>query len=651
MSTSLTGRVTVTDQATSADLSANLLRIDRWIQSTQGVGRFKIQLYNPAATYNGAIHAQDTILVDVQGAHYLKGYVDIAKPTVSEDKDHKALRVYEISGRDMGQDTLNKSIDCILNDHADNIIAQLIAWANTGQAPEITFTSPGTAPTIFEDTNGRQYLQPTLREILELIDYDGFVDMEKNWNMYPIGSVNSGITLCHQNDNPNSNVIRVFEHTEADATDLRNIVIVEGGHVNDSYTDLGNEDDWSTQVPTLVAIFVTTYYAGDSGYCTFDEVTYQGLTVSSDGYLRFYVNLGNGTYSYYATIYHEGEPAYIGPANFTITGAAASTSAVHSYGGEDGITSPRQGVSAIQMQRTSTGTELFMHLPFPKFYLWYLKLNLVAKDAITFQWFPYWHNYTGVDLLQANMWLTLVDTNGSVIHNTVSAQVWPPNWAWFSASFPIGYNVVNKGYVSNGWRWDSLNNNNQTFNWNVVDLQLKCSFLKNVDTSSYCLVDALTIPVNTYALAQDQDSINAYKARHLLVPRGDIHYQTSLQQYANSLLAKRKDPLETLCLSARGDIGLIGGNWMWQPGYACNVFAPDDGILNRSFRFVDIHSIIAKNVDNTGFDHIVELGMVPASQPLQTLRWTYSASSNQGIMRQLQDRIAYLEASGVLKTT
>jgi len=105
MSTSLTGHVTVTDQTTSSDLSANLLRLDRWIQSTQGVGRFKIQLYNPAALYNGAIHAQDTILVDVQGSHYLKGYVDIAKPSVSEDADHKALRVYEISGRELEKKT------------------------------------------------------------------------------------------------------------------------------------------------------------------------------------------------------------------------------------------------------------------------------------------------------------------------------------------------------------------------------------------------------------------------------------------------------------------------------------------------------------------------------------------------------------------
>jgi hypothetical protein len=142
-----------------------------------------------------------------------------------------------------------------------------------------------------------------------------------------------------------------------------------------------------------------------------------------------------------------------------------------------------------------------------------------------------------------------------------------------------------------------------------------------------------------------------YRMRHYILNRQDITQQSSMQQYVKSVLLKRMYPLSTLTVTADGSAGIIGGVNKWQPGYTATVYAPQDNINTRVFRMQEIHNVVARNVNGSGYNHIAELNMVPQYQPLDTLQWTYAAKGAAGINRGFEDRISYLEAFGQVKST
>jgi hypothetical protein len=89
-------------------------------------------------------------------------------------------------------------------------------------------------------------------------------------------------------------------------------------------------------------------------------------------------------------------------------------------------------------------------------------------------------------------------------------------------------------------------------------------------------------------------------------------------------------------------VGLIGGVWKWLPGYRVTVNIPTLGLNNVEYRFMEIHHIIERPGE-FGWMHRVEAGLVPATAPLETLRWTYSDKGDIAIMRQLRDRLRAVE--------
>jgi hypothetical protein len=216
------------------------------------------------------------------------------------------------------------------------------------------------------------------------------------------------------------------------------------------------------------------------------------------------------------------------------------------------------------------------------------------------------------------------------------------NW-WIDAAVPIGPTVTIRfpKYVSypppahyiypdNEWFFAS----GSMFNWKVKELRIIGSSM-----ADYMLVDALTLPIEMYACCDYSEGGRKYIAA---ITRFDILTQKELQAYANSICYKRKTPLQRLSLNAVGDVGLIGGAWKWLPGYRVTVNIPTLGLNNVEYRFMEIHHIIERPGE-FGWMHRVEVGMVPATAPLETLRWTYSDKGDIAVMRQLRDRVRALE--------
>jgi hypothetical protein len=548
---------TVSITVGATDVSADVMRIEVWRKATEGIGRFTVTVRNTNGVYSNFFAADSLVTITVDNAVLIKGYVDAVQPKVTQSEQTRFLQTLEISGRDYGQDLMNKLYDKVYQPQAaDDIIADLLSGAGS----EIALTSPHTAPQIYYDSQGA-FLVDALREILELIDYDGFVDISKTWNMFPIGSVSSDLTLKSVADASDNNILKLIEHTEKDAYELRNYIIVFGDKVDDGWTE-ANADGWSG------------YYSAN---------------IVSD---------------YYAT----------------------------------SPTTPRKGVAAIKCAR-GTANNLGLQLTFPRYNHNSLDFSKLGQGELAFQIYLY-SNPTNYNI-QMPWAVELTDTSGNVIKYK-HGESFDTN-KWLTASVPIGNYV----HIDDNELWETwFYKTGTSFNWLIVSISILANGVQptgpNID---YILVDALKLPVQMIAVS-DQTSGTPYKVRKITLNKRDSCCQKELQAYADSIALKRKDPIDRLSLFARGDIGLIGGVWKWLPGYSVTVNIPAESLNNASYRFMEIHHTIQRLVE-FGFDHIVELGMVPATAKLDTQRWSYGTQSDVALLRRMRDRLRYFEQKDI----
>jgi len=534
----------------STDVSAYIKRLEVWRKATEGVGRFLITLDNKTSRYINTFAADHPVAITVDSAILLKGYLDRIKPQLTQRLESKLEETFFAIGRDNGQDLQNKLYDYIYYPQkADDIIADLLVKAGC----EVTYSSPSTAPVIYFDSKGA-FLSDSLREILELIDYDGFVDENKVWNMFPIGSIDSGITLKAVAGASDNNILQIVDHEEKDGSDIRNYIIVFGEKILDGWTE-GNASDW----------------AGLTGNIVTDD--------NKD------------------------------------TGKVA------------------KGTMSIRCAKGTAGY-CQLSLSFPKYNYDQLDVSPHISLELAFQ---IYQDSTYPSLVLPTVRLT--DHLGNKIYYAPSQWMDTPGWG--QVVVPIGGNVeIASGQPGDKWYYSI----GSTFSWKIKQIDIAA-----FPGADFIVVDALTLPVagpgQLIAVAQNPASQSAYKVRKLPLVRRDISSQFELQQYADSILAKRKDPLDRLSLIARGDAGFIGGVWKWIPGYKVTVNIPTLGLNNTAYRIIEVHHILDREHPILGFDHVVELFLVPANAKLETQRWSYGSGS-QGSgqaarFRALRDRARY----------
>jgi len=561
------------------NVSDAVKHVEVWRKATEGIDRCLIWIDNKNAVYSNLLGADASITITVDGADLFKGYVDEVKPKIEE----KFLQTLSITGRGLGQDLQNKLYDYIYKSQpADDIIANILAQAGT----EITFTSPGTAPSIYYDTKGG-YVLDLLREILEYIDYDGFVKLTKEWDMFAIGTRDSGITLKSVLNATDNNIIQVLEHTEKDAWELKNYIIVFGtDKVDDGWTE-GNASGW-TVAPNNTGPF--NYY-GTSPY------------VIRKGVAAIYCGIGTGVFCDLRLVFPKYNHSSL---DWSKLSNAELSIIICQY---RGATDPVEDEATMQLDGK-------WYVQFPA-----IQLKDTAGNEIC------WRQPASVEGGGKAGWQLLNRPTVSGGEENIVA--------------PIGTDVsVEKGtivdYTTRG-KWYQVYGSG--FNWNVTRIRI-WSISTQVEQ---LYIDGLTLPTQLIAVAQDGASQTQYKVRKLRLIEKDIATQAELQSYADSVLAKRKDPIKRLHLYARGDIGLIGGVWKWFAGYYVTVNVPAEGINNIIWRMIEIHHVISEEPVISGFDHVVELSLVGRYDKLETLRWSYGEKGQIAILRQLRDRIKAAE--------
>lgn len=233
----------------SVDVSNDLIKFESWAKDVEGVARFALVLSNFQSKYSTDFSADQVVDLTVDTHTYFTGYIDRIVPLkeLVDDVDYQTI---QISGRNYGQDLQNKFYDYVYSgSKADWIVDHILS----GSGCEVTFTSPNTAPKIYYDSKGA-FVSDSLKEILELVDYSGYVDTSKVWQMFPHGYKNSGITLSSSAEAASNNIIKLIEHVEADSFELKNYIVVFGPKVEDGWTE-GNASAWTGSTGNIISDF------------------------------------------------------------------------------------------------------------------------------------------------------------------------------------------------------------------------------------------------------------------------------------------------------------------------------------------------------------------------------------------------------------
>lgn len=537
------------------DRSDLIQRIELWLKDVECVGRFNLTFFNDTPI---TVNPNALVYISKSTAPLMRGHVDVVEEVLEETETEKCISTLNLSGRDFVQDFQNLINGKIYNPmKADDLIAALLADSES----TVNFISPSSAPQVYFQPKGK-YLSDCVKDILELIDYSGFIDWTNTWKMFPHdGSVNhldSGITLKSIAEDPTNNIIKWIKRSKSDTLDLRNYAIVFIDSSDFEFCEQ-NASDWA---------------------------------------------------------------------------AAEGSDTPTDYSGTS-PTTPRAGVSAIKFT-TIDNINFGGVLNFPLYGISYIDYSLLTNTVnVTFDTFI--NGSSGNDMYFT---VTLTDNLGNKIHYSSSTDFPTGAQQWGNFSVPFGTQQIYSYDNNDHW---SFNSGYSSFTWKIVSIKINGGLAAEGTQVQYVLLDNLKIPdVQPIAVDKDDTSISTYWKRQVPLTKSDFGTYTEALQYATSIKDKRKDPLEKLTLWAKGDAGLVSGAWVMLPGYRVNVTIDKLGLTNASYRFVEIHHIIDRAAPTMGWNHIVEVSLVPATAKLQTMLWSYGKDQGS-ISRGLRDRLNSLE--------
>jgi len=104
---------------------------------------------------------------------------------------------------------------------------------------------------------------------------------------------------------------------------------------------------------------------------------------------------------------------------------------------------------------------------------------------------------------------------------------------------------------------------------------------------------------------------------------------TQALDLSDSILEKKKDPLEHITLTIKGDSSIVAGTYKLLPGYTVVLNYPKLGISNETWRIetAQLKCFPYQDLSGHGHDFIVELSCVPQTTKIDHLELASIAKS------------------------
>lgn len=673
-----------------------MLRLDLWRESQAGLGRLRVLLLNTGNKYGDKFLPQEDCEFRIDNISLMKGYVDDVNPYVDDEADtyHELI---EVVGRDYGQDLANLFLE---KEYADKPVDDIFTDALSSVGSEIAYSSPSVLP---KRTFGfqRTFLIDGFRELAQSVDADFYVADDKTLHLFALGAMGeaSGVTLKSIPGDGGNNILRMQLGYREGFT-IKNYVHILSGAVNDHYTE-GNGEDWitdkgygskeeingcdsSTDWSKSVASDAITVdpsvkkegsaslrwtidrTVGGDHQLTYDPssaISFSGRTLlclwlyspntGKTGYVRLVD--GSGNYNQYnltynwlgwywrrmvVSAYDSQSPT---PPNLTnidqiiinYDQGTAESGTVYVYVDYpfSATDSCADELSEVMVGKGSVRSyaeegENRVYILFPKYNYDYLDFSGITVDRI-----GCWVRAASSDP-RGNFILTDTDNN-EIISDSTNSKTPISSGQWRFWECPVGAHVGIDG-ADDEWDYSV----GTSFNWKVKKIAVSVG---GVNPCTDLIVDGLKLPSNIRAKAirQDPQSQGSYRKRMHAETRTDLASQKALEEYAETVLARRKDPLQSL------DVTVTGNTSLKYAGQTLTVNAPSSGIENQVYRIVSLHHIFADGAWKDGLRHITELRLIKhdvgTTQKSDPLRILLRNDPDTAMLEAISRRLGYLE--------
>jgi hypothetical protein len=199
---------------------------------TLQVGSFAVTIRNVDGEWTGDFAAKDTVTVSVQddddavATQIFKGYLETATPYYGLDHEQFIDLTGKCRGAPLDWRWYSKKYE---DDKGDAILEDI--FDTSGELAELTFNNLGTAAAIDYEAREGVYFSQILREIGEIVDYDGYIKDDDTIQFFAVGANSSGVTLTDT-----TNILKL-RYTELDSVNLRNYIKLEGPQVWDGWSE------------------------------------------------------------------------------------------------------------------------------------------------------------------------------------------------------------------------------------------------------------------------------------------------------------------------------------------------------------------------------------------------------------------------------
>jgi len=531
-----------------------VVQADLWRDSANLIGQWEI-VFDITGDCTWPIPHTFAVDTDVQividGATMMWGYIDDILPQLDTRGHHTIL--VKMTGRDRGMDLAQHYVTAeYFNINAATILGNAAGSLLRLIPSEIDRVTVGAAPGNISYEADRTYLSDAVREVLDLIGYDGYIDNTAvgagnvTLNIFAPGASAAGITLI---DFPNSilnNILHIEPVGEAIGFDVKNYIEGTCGSLSDHYTD-ENAADWTAANCALT-----------------NEV---GIFLNGKSAIRATNNTG-GIAAMYATL-DFALPATQGIYHYTSLDLSEPARGSFNYYTHD----TRNAIKSVRIGLTDNGGNSIEY---------YRSVNL----ALAFGQGP--PNVT--EAYSNDQWRKVDIELGSTSIEAGGLIAGDTNGHW--------YQIAGAG-----------------FNWfNVTEIYVFNVATNPVNIGDFWILDGLSFPnLEVHSIQQNAPSIGLYGQRMKDFYQPSIKNQYDLNAYTTRKLVELKDPKENIhCIT----IGQTGTPYPSQtldvvaPDFGIGGPFITDTI---EYRIIQLHHKVVKNSaesEQPGWNFLTEYDLV-----------------------------------------
>lgn len=598
-------------------VSEYVIDVDTWGNKVTQIGTCTLVLDNTGDEWGGDFEPNDVITITIDATLIWRGFVDDVMPNLGTS----GINVNEIivKGRNHGR---------FLNDfqytknYKDQPSGEIIDDILDGVSSPLLYTDPGGTPNTKYNAQ-RSKLGTAFNDISSLVGYDYYIDTNGRIQYFSAGSSDSGVDLLSIVNGVSNNLLSFTEY-ESIGFDIKNVIKIHAGSVKDHWTD-ETASSWGNIVGVTTITDETTIFTQGTAslklVASTNDVTF-GLDFTGD--LHGYTSLDMTRFGQAKVVFIPKSGSTgdfdVRPVLYDGNGASIKFTRQAANQGSKGFT---ENLGAFLYQ--------WRILSFPIGF----NSGTVVQTSAKSGWWHYTNRIT-ISFAGAYTSAALLADNGSG-QGTITADGGTPYSGLFigeTIELDNCEDALNDGEhvilsvsdtVITLTRPLQITNADDTtmdiitaFDWsNVVKLGFQLTTSPAMDT---LYLDALYLPsveaINS--TTENGASIAAYGSRTLSEYRKQLRSQKELDDYADKVLAFRKDPIQKFKAIARGQTGT---KYVSQ---RVDVRAPTLGINALTpYIIVSLQHSLHKNKNTRGWDYITKYDLVAQdTDPNRVVRGT-----------------------------